>query len=362
MRTSIRTALIATVALTSFVLAAPVAAHPDQQHVVRPGQSIQAALDAARPGDTVTVRAGVYRENLEITKDHITLRGRGARLEPPVTSTPRRCSENFGFPDNPYGICVSGVLDPETGEIPTPVRGVTVEGFTIGTFAGSGIITFGTDGTVIQHNDVAGGQGASGYSILMLRATDSRVLRNRAHGADGAGIYLGSSPDAQALIAHNVAFDNGYFGLMIRDSVGGTIEHNLAYGNCQGIGFVDGLSPGTAASWTASRNVLLRNNNVCPDEPDISGVGLLLAGAHDITVTHNVIVENVPGAAEAEVGGGVVLTSGALYGGTELPTGNMVISNVVLRNSPADLNLVEVGPANQFTANRCGSSSPVGHC
>jgi pectin methylesterase-like acyl-CoA thioesterase len=46
--------------------------------VVHPSQSIQAAIDAAVPGTTILVRAGTYRENLEIVTDGLTLRGAGA--------------------------------------------------------------------------------------------------------------------------------------------------------------------------------------------------------------------------------------------------------------------------------------------
>ena len=52
--------------------------------VVGPGQSIQAAINAARPGDTVFVRPGVYHQSVQIRTNGITVRGSGAcaRLDP----------------------------------------------------------------------------------------------------------------------------------------------------------------------------------------------------------------------------------------------------------------------------------------
>jgi hypothetical protein len=358
-----RTAAVAVATLAGLAAVTPATAHPAHEHTVRSGQSIQAALDAARPGDTVTVLSGVYRENLGITKNGITLRGRGARLVPPATAQSRRCSENFGLEENPFGICISGVIDPDNFEVRVPVRNVTVDGFTVTGFGDSAIIGFGTANAVIKNNDATGGPTGSGYGVLMFRTTGSKVLYNRTHDSGGAGIYIGSSLDARALVAHNVSYNNGFLGLMVRDSVGGTIEHNLSYGNCRGLGLVDGGFPGTSANWLIRNNVLVRNTRACPDEPnDVSGVGILLAGAHANTITRNVITDNAPTSTVVAYSGGIILAAGGPFGGTGVATGNTITNNVILRNAPADLNLVETGPGNTFAGNVCGTSRPAGHC
>ena len=61
--------------------------------VVHPGQSIQAAIDAAAPGTTIVVRAGTYRENLEIVTD-------GLR-----TGADIRFSHNACGSSDPAGLC-----------------------------------------------------------------------------------------------------------------------------------------------------------------------------------------------------------------------------------------------------------------
>ena len=61
---------VAIIFLTSMVEAATIN--------VGPGQSIQAAMNGANPGDTVSVQSGVYRESLNITRP-IILEGKAIR-------------------------------------------------------------------------------------------------------------------------------------------------------------------------------------------------------------------------------------------------------------------------------------------
>ena len=72
--------------------AVPAGAH-GRGIVVKSGESIQAAVDAAPPGATIYVKRGTYAENVAITKDGITLLSRGAKLVPPTRlrrATPAR--------------------------------------------------------------------------------------------------------------------------------------------------------------------------------------------------------------------------------------------------------------------------------
>src|SRR5215207_3868125 len=53
-----------------------------QTHIVVVSTTIQAAIDAANPGDTVRVPPGVYHENVLVAKDNIKIEGsQGAILD-----------------------------------------------------------------------------------------------------------------------------------------------------------------------------------------------------------------------------------------------------------------------------------------
>ena len=128
------TVLLTTIALTllvasGVVLGAGIGSAGAQSSIVGPGESIQRAVNAADPGDTIVVR-GVHREDVVIRKNGIKLRGEdGAVIEAPTRAkADSPCSKTFG----PEAICVLGDKNINTGELTGPrVSDVSVSGFTI---------------------------------------------------------------------------------------------------------------------------------------------------------------------------------------------------------------------------------------
>src|SRR5829696_4937868 len=110
--------LVATMILTLLVasgvaLAVGIGSAGAQSSVVGPGESIQKAINAADPGDTIVVR-GVHREDVVIRKDGIKLRGDDAVIEaPPRAKADSPCSKTFG----PEAICVLGDVNLKTGKL-----------------------------------------------------------------------------------------------------------------------------------------------------------------------------------------------------------------------------------------------------
>ena len=97
------------VAIAALTVGSPASAR-SATHVVHPGQSIQAAVDAASPGDTVRVLAGEYYESVTIHTNGLTLKAQGeVTLEPSHYG-----SSQCYFPNHDVGICVDAG-QPELG-------------------------------------------------------------------------------------------------------------------------------------------------------------------------------------------------------------------------------------------------------
>ena len=141
MNVTLRRALLVCVLAGSLALALALAAGAGlaeaKSLVVGPGESIQKAINAADPGDTIVVR-GVHREDVVIRKNGIKLRGDDAVIEVPARAkADSPCSKAFG----PEAICVLGDVNLKTGEITGPrVSDVSVSGFTIRGFTDNVII------------------------------------------------------------------------------------------------------------------------------------------------------------------------------------------------------------------------------
>ncbi len=320
--------------------------------VVHPGDSIQAAIDAARPYTRILVLPGTYREALTVTKDGIVLDAKNATLvPPPAGGVPGPCDSQTAGEN---GVCVLGQAD-DQGNVTRYVDNVAVTGFTISGFPGTGIIGLGAQDASFTNN-TANDDGE--YGIAAFQSTGTWLASNTVIGNDEAGLYIGDSPDADATIEQNTAWNNG-FGIFIRDAEEADVTWNDARYNCLGI-LVLGDAPGPAGNVTMRWNSVVHNNRACPASEDsgaISGVGIGLAGTNDVTLHQNEIKDNRP-TGPTDFSGGVVLISGDQ--GTP-PTDNVVTGNFIAQNDP-DIFWDGTGTGNVLQPNRCVTSVPAGLC
>jgi hypothetical protein len=329
---------------------------------VKAGESIQAAIDAASPGDTIILKAGaVYTENLTITTDRLTIIGNGALLQPPATpGTPNTCDALFA--DDPStataitGVCIAGEIDFETFEVTEPVSKTRILNLRVDGFDGSGIFEFGGENTSFISNATSNN---GGYGIFSLSSPGAQVIGNRTSGSGDAGIYIGGSPDARARVTGNRSSDN-FMGLFIRDAQNVTASGNQFTGNCIGVLFL-GDSPGPVGASSVTGNIIKNNSKFCDAPPEeggpLGGVGVALLGAHDVRIVGNIITNNTAPAGVGDLHAGVAIVTGD--GGTP-STGNAVRGNVIKGNNP-DV-LVEVLGTNKVSGNTCQVSIPEGLC
>jgi parallel beta-helix repeat protein len=374
--------------IAALVPAAGVAAGPGNCTVqVRAGQSIQAAIDGAQPGATVCVGPGTYRESLLIAKDGITLQGAGAgktALEPPA-QPPNIClvlnitpvdAEANGL----NGICIAKV-DSQGNKVAT-VNDVRVTGFSVRGFPGAGIV-FAFANRARADHDAAANSGY--YGITAFASTDVRFEDNTSDGSGDAGIYLGDSQNGDFTIANNTV-TNALWGVLVRDSTGGTVSGNTLNGNCSGLVFLNTGAlilpsgvPGGVGDVVATGNTANRNDNFCPGGPtgtelpfNLTGLGILIAGGNHIALANNTVRANQPGGPPSVIDG-VALAGGIVVVSTQnvqvfpgyagsAAADNAIVANTVLDNQPFDLGYDGLGPGNRFVSNRCRTSMPAGLC
>jgi len=329
--------------------------------VVRPGQSIQAAVNRARPGDTVLLKPGVYRQSVQIRTDGIILRGSGdflggTVLEPPRSFPKTLCNSTFG----PTGVCILAKrVNAKTGAVIRPVRGDTVTALLVRGFPANGVFGYGTDRLrvtrIVAIND-------GDYGISRFVSTRTLFADDTAIGNHEAGFYVGDSPHAGTVVRDDRAIGN-QFGIFIRHARHVLVTGNRITGNCQGILVLDDGQPGGAGNATIRDNSVFRNNKFCPknEETPVStqGGGILLLGATRTLVARNSVEGN--SGRQFNSGGIVVLSAKALTKGSN-PNFDTIAFNTAFRDHPADLRWDGTGIHVRFIGNRCRTSVPPGLC
>jgi nitrous oxidase accessory protein NosD len=166
--------------------------------------TIQAAVDAANPGDIIQVRAGVYNENVVIVTSGLRLHG------------------SSGAVIDGDRLTGSGIL--VLGTAAQPVTGVVVSGFEVRDFQRGIVVQWATQAR-IRGNEVhdntkwtaIGLESATGIDVVTTHFSD--VSENIVHhnGYRGIGLRLGSTND---VLRANRIYENGTLVTTAMDGLG----------------------------------------------------------------------------------------------------------------------------------------------
>jgi nitrous oxidase accessory protein NosD len=346
---------------------------------VHSGESIQTALNSVSPGDHIIVESGTYAEQLNITTDDISLIGRDAILNPPLTVTTNLCTGLAGkLPpantiDTQAGICLHGSNvqlanfareHRKVLSVGKPVKGVSISGFTIRGFLGLNIAVVGAQDAMITDNTLTDG---AFYGALTVGSKNSLIERNTINSSPPTATntflpFIGvCMDDVKTVIIRKNDISGYLIGLYVQTS-GANIYDNKIENCCIGA-FVD---PGIVGAKLRD-NVFKYTNPRCFDQAASGSFlvsGIYIAGANETIVTSNKITGITAGGNTNLGGVGLVVNDDfpiEFGGSAAVASGNRVKENKVKIND-LDILVGATGLGNVVKNNRCVTSVPENIC
>ncbi|MEU6220565.1 right-handed parallel beta-helix repeat-containing protein [Streptomyces sp. NPDC047022] len=357
--------------------------------------TIQAAVNAASPGDTIQVCPGTYNEIVSVNTSDLTLVGQ--------TTLPANC-DVFVAPDPTVDSIIQATTPIGNGIVNLGADNIHLQGFTIQNNAGS---TFGGYGvnTSVQHsgylvtNNVIQNNPAGVY-FNTSGVTQSEVASNcirlnntgfPAQPASGNGVYSDQGI-ANAVIDNNAFFQhqNGAITLdRFQNTVQVNINHNVSHQDAGLLSIFHStnsvVSDNTAVD-SAFPSIFVADDNhglqVLRNTIQTSTggveVGTFSVGSDHVTISDNTISDSTqngiivdPGSlSDSTISNNTVTNSandGVLIQDTSGNSGNLVTTNVLQGSGHFDCEDLTTGSgtagtANTWTANQATTSNPAALC
>ena len=241
-------------------------------HEVRDGDSIQAAVAAARPGDVIRVSPGTYHETVYIDKDDIVLSGVVIDGAWPVMEGDTKLNDAVLYSGND----------------------ITVENLQIQHYKGNAIMGQAGNNFLIRNNHIID---TGVYGIFPEFGTNGLITHNVLSGIEDAAIYVGMCDNIH--VTNNEVFDN-VAGIEIENSRHSIVENNYVHDNTGGVlvFITPGLPIKTTYDTIVRNNFIVNNNtpNFGIPGSTVSGIpagtGILNMAGDRTTIEGNVITGN----------------------------------------------------------------------
>jgi len=278
---------ISLVFILALALLAPVLMAPGcgPSIIVFPGDSIQAAVDAASPGDTILVLPGTYTGSagadsvVDVQTSGIT-----------ITGSKNAVIDATGFE---YGIMVGPDVPITSAGCPAiAVTNFHLSGLTIKNAEHTGVHLIGLAGFSLNHGRYLDN---FEYGPFPVCSTNGVIRGNHVSGSEDAGIYVGN--DQNVDVIDNVVTDN-VAGIEIENTLQSVVRGNTVTGNTGGIlvFVLPGLPQPFAETVLIEDNLIADNNRTNTGTGGVAaipeGTGILILGADDVTVQNNDISGN----------------------------------------------------------------------
>ena len=266
--------------------------------------TIQAAVNASSPGDTIIVRDGTYNENVDVNK-RLTIQSENGTANCIVSASNSNDHVFYVTANwtNITGFTVKNVTGyNKAGIYLNAASYCNISGNNINNITnyGSGIYLNYSNYNTLTSNIASNN---TGYGIYLYYSNRNNLTSNTATNNDDHGVHLEYS-DNNTLIGNN-ASNSGSDGIYLDYSSNNTIANNTASNSIYGEGIY----------LFYSGNNTITGNNASNNDDSIFGYGIHLDCSHNNTLTNNTALNNLYGI-YLEISNSNTLTNNTMSGNT----------------------------------------------